>query len=72
MKREVDTRKTTNPDFSGGTYYIERGVDFDRYDYAESFGFLLDQVQIAVIAREAETLRPGEWLEVTRRLGGEP
>ena len=70
--RNVKTRKTTDPDFMGWSYYIERGVDFDRHDYAEAFGFMLNDVQIAVIAREAETLRPGEWLEVSHRLGGEP
>jgi len=64
---EITTKITTNPDFSGGLFYVEAGGLFDADDYAEHAGinrFDLDQDSVKAAVDKSAQLNDGEWLLV--------
>lgn len=64
---EIVTTITTNPDFSGGLFYVEAGYLFDVYDYAEYAGLNaadIDHDSIKAAQNKAAGLNDGEWMLV--------
>jgi len=62
---EITTKITTNPDFSGGLFYVEAGGLFDADDYAEHAGInRFDQDSVKAAQDKAAQLNDGEWLLV--------
>lgn len=62
---EITTKITTNPDFSGGLFYVEAGSLFDANDYAEHAGINnFDQDSVKAAQDRAAQLNDGEWLLV--------
>ncbi|EMW0555743.1 TPA: hypothetical protein ACQTZU_001613 [Pseudomonas aeruginosa] len=55
---------TTNPDFDGFNFYIEKGRQFDAEVYKEAYGINVPQDVIDDLNLKAEQLKDGEWLNV--------
>jgi len=61
------TTITTNPDFSGGLFYVQSGGEFDANDYAEHAGLNrhdIDADDIHAAQDKASGLNDGEWMLV--------
>ena len=62
------TFKTVNSvDFSGFNFYVEEGLLFDPYDYAEAYRINRDDISardIHAVQNATGHLNPGEWLQV--------
>ena len=64
---QIITSITTNPDFSGGLFYVESGSLFLADDYIEHAGLQgkdIDQDSIKAAQDKAAGLNDGEWMLV--------
>lgn len=55
---------TSNPDFSGFSFYVEAGQVFDETVYEEAYGVKVPEEVARDLNSKAANLQSGEWLLV--------
>lgn len=61
---------TTAPDFTGWSFFVETGREFDANDYASAYGLVgeCDAASVHATQAAAKQLQYGEWLLVDHEI----